>query len=79
MASVLNAPHFEDEIAAYAKLESLVWPNGPACPHCGGTERIDKLRGIATRIGVHKCYGCRMQFRVTVNTVFESSHVELHR
>ncbi len=35
MASVLNQPFFQNEEAAYAKLESIVWPNGPVCPHCG--------------------------------------------
>jgi transposase-like protein len=79
MASVLSQPHFHDEVAAYAKLESIVWPNGPVCPHCKGTDRIGKLKGTATRMGVHKCYACRMQFRVTVDTVFESSHVKLHQ
>jgi transposase-like protein len=78
MASVLNAPHFQDETAAYAKLESLVWPNGPVCPHCGGTERMKLMGGKATRPGLHKCYDCRKQSRVTVGTVFESSHVPLH-
>ncbi len=79
MASVLSKPYFHDEEAAYAKLESLVWPNGPVCPHCGSAERIGKLKGAATRIGVHKCYVCRKQFRVTVNTVFESAHLKLHQ
>jgi transposase-like protein len=78
MASVLSKPYFHDEAAAYVKLEGIVWSNGPACPHCGGTERIGKLKGAATRIGVHKCYACRKQFRVTVNTVFESAHIKLH-
>lgn len=78
MASVLNAPHFQDEAAAYTKLESLVWPNGPVCPHCGGTERVKRMGGKATRPGLHKCYDCRKQSRVTVGTVFESSHIALH-
>lgn len=77
--SVLSAPYFHDEEAAYAKLESIVWPNGPVCPHCGGYERIGKLAGSATRIGVHKCYQCRKQFTVKVGTVFESSHVPLYK
>lgn len=77
--SVLSAPYFHDEEAAYAKLESIVWPNGPVCPHCGGVERIGKLKGSATRIGVHKCYQCRKQFTVKVGTVFESSHVPLYK
>ncbi len=78
MASVLNAPHFQNEAAAYAKLESLLWPNGPVCVHCGCTGRIKLLKGKATRPGVYKCYDCRKQSRVTVNTVFESSHIPLH-
>src|SRR5271166_1235800 len=78
MASVLSKPYFHDEATAYAKLESIVWPNGPVCPHCGGSGRVGKLKGSATRIGVLKCYACRKQFRVTLNTVFASSHVKVH-
>lgn len=78
MKSVLSAKHFHDEAAAYKFLESRIWPNGPVCPHCGGTERISKMTGKSTRIGVLKCYQCRMQFRATVGTVFEASHVKLH-
>lgn len=78
MPSILERPHFQNEEAAYAKLESLLWPNGPVCPHCKGAERISKMHGEATRVGLYKCYACRKQFRVTVGTVFESSHVKLH-
>lgn len=78
MASVLNQPFFQDEEAAYAKLESVVWPNGAVCPHCGSTDRMKKMGGTATRPGLYKCYACRKQSRVTVGTVFESSHVQLH-
>src|ERR1700687_2588407 len=76
--SVLSQPFFHDETAAYAKLESIVWPNGPVCPHCGGVERISRMKGTATRAGLLKCYQCRKQFRVTVGTVFEASHIKLH-
>ncbi len=75
--SILDAKHFHDEEAAYAYLEARVWPNGPVCPHCGGVDRIGKMGGKSTRIGVYKCYQCRKPFRVTVKTVFESSHVPL--
>jgi transposase-like protein len=78
MNSVLSAPHFHDEAAAYKFLEARIWPKGPVCPHCGGIERISKMEGKSTRIGVYKCYQCRMQFSVKVGTVFESSHVKLH-
>ena len=75
---VLSNPHFHDEEAAYAYVEARVWPQGPVCPRCKSNERIGKLKGTSTRIGVHKCYACRKPFTVKVGTVFESSHVPLH-
>ncbi len=77
MSSVLDAKHFHNEEAAYAYLEARIWPNGPVCPRCGQHDRISKMCGKSTRIGVYKCYKCRKPFRVTVGTVFESSHVPL--
>ncbi|MCJ2024398.1 IS1595 family transposase [Methylobacterium sp. J-067] len=76
--SVLNAAHFASEEAAYGWVESRLWPEGPVCPHCGGFERISKMQGKATRLGLYKCYQCRKQFRVTVGTIFEASHVPLN-
>jgi transposase-like protein len=75
--SILSAPHFHNERAAYAYVEARVWPEGPVCPHCGGYERIGKMGGKSTRIGVYKCYQCRKPFTVKVGTIFESSHVPL--
>ena len=78
MKSVLSDAHFHNEAAAYKFVEARVWPEGPVCPHCGGVERIAKLKGKSTRPGVYKCYQCRKPFTVKVGTVFESSHVKLH-
>ncbi len=78
MKSVLSAKHFHDEAAAYRYVEARLWPEGPVCPHCGGVERISKMEGQSTRIGVYKCYQCRKPFRVTVGTIFEASHIKLH-
>jgi transposase-like protein len=75
--SVIEAKVFHDEIAAYAWVEKRVWPNGPICPHCGGTDHIGKMAGNATRVGLYKCYQCRKQFTVKVGTVFEASHVPM--
>jgi len=75
--AVLDAKHFHDEAAAFAYIEARIWPNGPVCPHCGGTDRISKMNGKSTRVGVYKCYQCRKPFRATVGTVFEASHVPL--
>ncbi len=77
--SILSNPYFHDEAAAYAYLESIVWPDGPVCPHCGSTEKVYKLEGKATRTGLKKCGACRKQFTVKVGTVYESSHIALHK
>jgi transposase-like protein len=78
MASVFSDPRFQSEEAAYAWVEERLWPHGPVCPHCGSVDNAAKLAGKSTRIGVHKCRGCRKPFRVTVGTVMEASHIKLH-
>ncbi len=76
-ASILSAPHFHNEEAAYRFVEKRVWPRGPICPHCGGVERNRPMAGKSTRIGTYKCYDCRKPFTVKVGTIFESSHIPL--
>ena len=75
MNSNLNAPQFRDEQAAYDYVESILWPAGPVCPHCGNCaqDRITKLQGKSTRIGTRKCKECRKPFTVKVATIFEDS------
>jgi transposase-like protein len=72
---------YSDDNAARKHLERLLWPQGPTCPHCGNADRkrIRKLQGKSTRPGVLKCNACEKPFSVTVGTVFESSHVPLHK
>jgi transposase-like protein len=77
MSSTISAKHFHDEVAAFAFVESRVWPNGPTCPHCGGVDRIGKMKGKTTRLGLYKCYQCYKPFTVRIGTVFEASHVPL--
>jgi transposase-like protein len=78
MASILSAPAFHSEEAAYAFIEGRIWHNGRPCPHCGTVDKSGPLKGKSTRIGVYKCYACRKPFTVKVGTVFESSHIKLH-
>lgn len=78
MSSALSAKFFHDEAAAYVWLESVLWPNGPVCPHCGGFERISVVGGTTGRMGLKRCLQCKKQFTVTVGTVFERSHVKLN-
>jgi transposase-like protein len=74
--SILSAPHFHNEAAAFARLEAIVWPQGPHCPRCGGFDRITDVKGA--RMGVRRCGPCKREFTVTVGTIFERSHVRLH-
>ena len=75
--AILSAPHFHNEEAAYKFVERRLWPRGPVCPHCGGTERNRPMGGKSTRIGTYKCYDCRKPFTVKIGTIFESSHIPL--
>jgi len=76
---IFNEPRFHDADKAREHLESIRWPNGPICPHCGAFDRISKLNGKAHRPGVYDCGHCRDQFTVTVGTVFERSKVGLDK
>jgi transposase-like protein len=78
MQSILSAAYFHNEEAAYAFVESRIWPRGPVCPHCGGVERNRKMGGKSTRIGTYKCYDCRKPFTVKIGTIFEASHIPMN-
>lgn len=79
MAAALNAPHFHDDDKAREYLESIRWPKGPVCPHCGVVGDHYRLEGEAHRPGLLKCKDCRKQFSVTVGTVFERSKISLSK
>ncbi|WP_395018601.1 IS1595 family transposase [Dongia sp.] len=74
-------PIFHDEEAARKHFEALRWPDGPICPHCGVVDDATALKPKtkATRPGVYKCKSCQKPFSATVGTVFERSHVPLHK
>lgn len=78
------AQKYSDADTAREFLESLLWPDGPVCPHCKNiTEKpIYKLVPKANsarpaRKGLYKCGACRKQFTVTVGTIFEDSHIPI--
>jgi transposase-like protein len=73
----LTAPRFTKEPAARKHLEAIRWPDGPICPHCGSVNNASKITGA--REGLWFCADCRKQFTVTVGTLFERSHVPLHK
>jgi transposase-like protein len=69
---------FTDPLAAADYLESIRWPDGPVCPHCGEAERRPYKLPSKTR-RLWKCAACRKQYTVTVGTIFEGSHVGLNK
>jgi transposase-like protein len=80
MSADLTNPIFTDEKAARKHLEFLRWPNGPVCPHCGESgKKITRLKGKSHRPGLYKCKSCRKPFTVTMGTILEDSHIELHK
>lgn len=88
--SVLSKPYFHDEAAAFAFVEGIIWGGEAVCPHCGCTGRTYDLKGVRTkasrknpegveRHGLKKCGDCRKQFTVRIGTIFEESHLPLHK
>ncbi|MDP3853126.1 IS1595 family transposase [Phenylobacterium sp.] len=88
--SVLSKPYFHNEAEAFAFVESVLWAQGPVCPHCGAMGRVYVLAGVRTkatkknpegvvREGLKKCGDCRKQFTVRIGTIFEESHLPLHK
>src|ERR1041384_7650812 len=74
--------HHTNEADAREYLESIRWPNGPACPHCACVDRQSRLeanRKKEIRPGLIFCGHCRSQYTVTVGTVFADSKVPLHK
>lgn len=78
-SELIDAPHFHDEDAARKYLEKMRWPDGAICPHCENKHDNYKLQGKSIRKGLYKCKKCRKQFTVSVGTLFEKSHVPLHK
>jgi transposase-like protein len=66
---------FPDAESARKYLEGRLWPEGVKCPTCGtGKDRITTRKG-----GFYRCNGCKEDFTVRTGTIFERSHVPLHK
>ncbi len=78
-AGDIDPSPFQNEEAAYRFVEQCVWPEGPVCPRCGGTQRVRPLRGRSVRIGAYKCYACRKPFTVKIGTILESSNLPMRK
>ena len=73
------------QVDAAGLIESVRWPDGPVCPHCGaggayflrpadGTSRATRSGGRSGR-RVWKCRACRRQFSALTGTVFHGSRL----
>ncbi len=65
---------FPDQEKARTYLESRLWPKGVRCPICGLGERI-----TVRESGFYRCNQCKEDFTVRTGTIFERSHVPLHK
>jgi transposase-like protein len=75
----LTNPAFSDENKAREFLEASRWPDGAVCPHCGQIETVKPLGGKSMGPGWYFCSDCREKFTVRVGTLYERSHIPLHK
>ena len=76
---LLSDPAYHDEDAARAYLEEVRWPDGPYCPFCGSLETVKPLGGESMGSGWYYCSSCQDKFTVRVGSIFERSHIPLHK
>lgn len=79
MLANLTDPIYTNEDAARAHFEAIRWPDGRVCPHCGTVGNSTLLQGKSTRPGLYKCRDCRKPFTATIGTIYERSHIPLHK
>jgi len=65
---------FPDEESARVYLEGCLWPNGTTCPTCKAGDRITPRKA-----GYYRCNACQLDFTIRTGTIFERSHVPLHK
>ena len=65
---------YPDEATARTYLESRRWPSGAVCPACSEASRITPRPK-----GFYRCNACKADFTVRTGTIFERSHIPLHK
>jgi len=63
-----------DAESARKYLEARLWPKGVTCPKCKTVERIGTRKD-----GFYRCHVCKLDFTVRTGTIFERSHVPMHK
>jgi len=75
----LTAAIYNNEDAAWEHYEAKRWPEGPMCSHCGSIDNATKAQGKTTRRGLYNCRDCNKPFTATIGTIFEDSHIPMHK
>lgn len=65
---------FPDAETARTYMESKRWPDGAICPACDEGKRITTRKD-----GFRRCNACKTDFTVRTGTIFERSHIPLHK
>ena len=65
---------FPDAESGRKYLEARLWSDGVKCPTCAGKDRITARKG-----GYYRCNSCKLDFTIRTGTIFERSHVPLHK
>lgn len=76
MTKTMSLTEFEATFAteqdAVAHFESLRWPNGVTCPHCGSVS-VSPVKNATPM--PYRCQDCREHFSVRTGTVMQSSKI----
>jgi len=65
---------FPDQETARLYMEGRIWAKGVKCPCCSEMERITTRKN-----GFYRCNACKLDFTIRTGTIFERSHVPLHK
>lgn len=65
---------FPDAESGRKYLEGRLWPTGAKCATCKTSERVTSRKD-----GYYRCNACKIDFTVRTETIFERSHVPLHK
>ena len=76
---LLSDPVYHDEEAARLYIQEARWPDGVYCPFCGVLDDIRPLGGESMGPGWFYCPACQDKFTVRVGSIFERSHIPLHK
>ena len=69
---------FPTEVEAKRYLEEKRWNGKPVCPHCGKDHKQYRFTKDGVE-GYYLCSFCKKNYTVRTGTIFERSHVPLHK